>query len=437
MNARKTPITPLGGIADDVHHRACESWRAAVAHHAAVLPPCSNTGGTLEPRSGDAPAFVDYCSFTLRGLRAVLSRIKRDRPEPDGLDSLRAMLFDTAKGDWDVTATERERAASLLEKIEPDCTGCLSVAQVSGPRLDFGLAWIARNLLEAVAPALVFGELTGRGLNGYKNHLKIFTHLGEQCGSIAMGGNRETVGVILTGQACRRVDMAKLADALDGFDFKLTRVDAAWDDLDGRYGAPHDAATNYDHGGFKPERGPRSNKVLLYDDRGSGAGSTFQLGNRTGRLLRIYSKGQQLGDAQSPWVRYEVQMMGVEFDLTLDHLRSPGVLLHQYPDLSHLPVDGTGDPAMRVQAEAEISTDRLVRWLATTCGPALTLLGDSVGSWMTLELLRNEKTPRRLRRIADSRKDIGHLVADALLDARKFAPIAASSIYLSAEQRER
>lgn len=435
MTPHKTPPTLTGWNTGDVHPLVMPAWSAAQAHAAAQRPPCSNTGRTLEPRSGDAPAFVDYLSFTLRGLRSVLSRIKRDVPAPDGLEELRSVLFGVAQGDWDVTETEQRTAAGLLEKIAPDCTGRLAVASLTGARLEFGLSWIARNLLASVAPALVFGEPTGRGLNGYRNHLKVYTHLGEPCGSVAFGGNNDTVSVILTGQACRRVDMGALADALQGFDFKLTRIDAAWDDYTGRYGTPEGAAINYDHGGFKPERGPRSTKVVFYDDRGAGNGSTFQLGTRSGRMLRIYTKGQQLGDPESPWVRYEVQMMGVEFDLTLDHLRRPGVLLHQYPDLSHLPVDCKGDAAMRVRQEAEISTERVVKWLSVCVAPALTLLADSIGAAATVDLLESDKVPRRLRGLANSRKALTEMMADALLDARKFTPIARTSLYLSAEMR--
>lgn len=431
------PPTPMGGYPTEgerlgVPDRAATAYAAALAAHRAALSPCSNTGRILESGS-DAPAFVDYLKFTLRGLRRVLTRVRRERPAPDGLDELRAVLFDTARGDWDVTDVERRQASALLQKI--DCTGCLSMEAVTGMRLDRGLAVIAKTMIAAVAPALVFGELTGRGIDGYTNHLKIFTHLGEQCGHIAVGGNAETVHVNLTGQACQRIDMRKLADALEGMDYRIGRIDAAWDDFEGRYGGPAGAAENFRHGGFTPARGARSKKVLFFDDMGCGQGSTFQLGDRSGRLLRIYAKGQQLGDVNSAWTRYEVQYMGAEFGLSLDHLRNPGTLLTQYPDLEFLPVDGTGDAAMRVQREAEISVERVVAWATTTCGAVLTLLSESVGCTTTAELLHNDKTPKRLRRLADSRSQLAGMLGDALLDARKFAPIARTSTYLSAETR--
>lgn len=435
-----TPPTTVGSYHGEairlaVSERVADAYAAAHAHHAAMLPPCSNTGKIQEPRSGDAPAFVDYLSFTLRGMRRALTRVRKERQGPDGLDELRAVLWETAQGDWDVTAAEARQSASLLDQLDTDCTGCLSMEMVTGRRLERGLSVIARTMVASCASALVFGELTGRGLNGYRDHLKIFTHLGEQCGSIAVGGNRDTVNVILTGQACQRTDMHRLADALDGLDFKIGRLDATWDDLEGRYGTPEGAAVNYQHGGFTPHNGPRSSKVQLIGDLGTGGGSTFYLGDRAGRLLRIYTKGKQLGDPASPWVRYELQYMGAQFVLTLDNLRNPGALLTQYPDLGHLPVDGSGSPTQRIQKEAEISVERVVSWLATTCGAALTLLADSVGTAMTCDLLHNEKTPKRLRRLGNSRKELGDLVADELLDLRKHAPIARGHSYLSAEQR--
>lgn len=441
MSIPKTiPPTPLGGYHLDatalgVPFAVAPAWLAALAAHRGALSPCSNTGRTLA-LAPNAPAFCDYLTFTLRGLKAVLSRVRRDVPAPDGLEDLRAILFDRCTDEF-TTKGEQRGAAILHEAIAVDCTGHAAVASISGRRAELGMVAIARTLITACAPALLVGDLTRRGLNGYADHCKITTHLGENCGSIAVGGNRDTVHVILTGQACQRVDMSALADALEGFDYKLGRIDAAFDDFSGAYGTAGDAAIKYDDGGFTPARGARSNKVLFFDDRGSGAGSTFQLGTRSGRLLRIYMKGQQLGAPASPWCRWEVQTMGTEFHLTLDHLRNPGVLLHQYPSLDHLPVDGTGDAAMRVQKEVEINLDKTADWLRVVCGPALTLIREAIGAEVTLQLIESDKTPRRWKRLGNSRKGLSDLVADALMSSRKYAPIAGTPIYTSAEQRER
>lgn len=444
------PPIPVGGYISDgerlgVPDQAAPAYAAALAVHGAQRSPCSNTGRILAhdvppSEGGDLPAFVDYLSLTLKGLRRVLTRIRRQRPEPDGLDDLRAVLFDISLGGWDTTEGERASSLALLEKL--DCTGCIPMERMTGTRLDRGMAVIARTMLQSVAPALVFGELTGRGVNGYTDHLKIYTHHGEKCGHIAVGGNAETVHVDLTGQACARVDMVALADALRGIEHSIGRLDAAWDDFTGRYGTPRGAYENFLHGGFTPVRGQRSKKVQFIDDGETGAGCTFYLGNRTGRLLRIYSKGQQLGNPESPWTRYEIEYRGAEFGLSLDHVRQPGVLLTQYPDLEFLPVDGSGEAAMRAQREAqheeaEIAVAKVVEWLSVTCAAALSMLSDSIGPTMTVDLIRSEKVPKRLRKLGDSRADLVHMLGDALLGARKHKPIARTTAYLSAEQREK
>lgn len=45
------------------------------------------------------------------------------------------------------------------------------------------------------------------------------------------------------------------------------------------------------------------------DDFGSGKGKTLYVGSgKTGKVLRIYEKGKQLGDPQSPWIRWELEL---------------------------------------------------------------------------------------------------------------------------------
>ena len=153
-------------------------------------------------------------------------------------------------------------------------------------------------------------------------------------------------------------------------------------------------------------------------------------------MLRIYGKGKQQGNKLSPWVRCEVQYMSAAFDLTTNNLRNPGLLLLQYPDLDFLPVIAQGDPCMRVRRETEISIDKVANWVRTVAGPVLTLLSESIGCTTTVELVSNAKTPRRLRKLANSRQELSDNLADALLDSRKFAPIALKSSYLSAETRK-
>lgn len=437
-----TPHSPQGMIHEG---DACGlSWSSSVAWNAAQAArqrsPSSNTGMIRHDLPGrDVGAFVDFLKFTLKGLRKVADKLhasdfRRDRN--DGLDDVRAVLRENAAGGWDVTAAEQDSARRVLVSLDP--LDMAEFAPLGGVALDRAIAAVARVMVQACAPALAFGDFTGKGRDGYRDHLKIYTHLGEECGFIAFGGNAETVHVNLSGQACARMDVGKVADMLDGVDHKIGRIDAAWDDFEGVFGTPHGSAENYRHGGFAPERGVRSEKVTFIDDMQTGRGCTFNLGDRSSRMFRHYMKGQQLGDKESPWARYEVQYMGAAFDLTTDDIRNPGKLLLQYPDLDHLPVTGgSGDPTPRVRRESEIATDRVVRWLHTVAGPALTLLGESLTGSLSVELLHNPQMPRRMRRVGLNRHHVAQALGDALLDSRRFRPIARSSRYLSAEQRDR
>src|SRR5690606_22701559 len=146
---------------------SARAYEAALAHHGAERPPCSNTG-MLHPREADAPAFVDYLAFTIRGAKRLLSRVPRYVDGPDGLETLRAALWGVAD-DWTHPDRDRVRAAALwadLEEAVPvDCTGHAPMAGLAGRRLELALYLLARTMLEAVGPALVIGELTGKGLN--------------------------------------------------------------------------------------------------------------------------------------------------------------------------------------------------------------------------------------------------------------------------------
>lgn len=99
-----------------------------------------------------------------------------------------------------------------------------------------------------------------------------------------------------------------VARQLERFDARLTRVDLAVDDMEGRYSV--DLAVRwYKRGLFQVYQG----KPLKCDQRGNwiapdGRGRTFYVGCReSGKLLRVYEKGKQLGDPDSLRVRWEVE----------------------------------------------------------------------------------------------------------------------------------
>ncbi|MFZ5454884.1 MAG: replication initiation factor domain-containing protein [Pseudomonadota bacterium] len=177
--------------------------------------------------------------------------------------------------------------------------------------------------------ATVFGydlastlEDTGHGSNGYATLLEIPGLV-----SVAYGGNAGTLHIEFTGSGCAVVrswdDVAELAEAHAA---KITRIDLAHDDFDGTHPISW-ALEQFATGGFKPPRGTHPNGQHI-DDMGSGKGCTLMVGSReSGKLARIYEKGRQLGNPESPWVRYEVEYRATHRKLEYDLIRNPSPYL--------------------------------------------------------------------------------------------------------------
>lgn len=91
---------------------------------------------------------------------------------------------------------------------------------------------------------------------------------------------------------------------------QLSRVDIAYDDFDGVRSLAL-ARTMWQVGEFDYRFAGEMHrpKARSLDDHGSGEGSTFYVGHSTSeKQLRVYEKGKQLGDKESLWTRWELQM---------------------------------------------------------------------------------------------------------------------------------
>lgn len=194
------------------------------------------------------------------------------------------------------------------------------------------------------------GVFAGIGLKGGRNFFDHSIPLDHSHGFIAFGGNNkvqsfdgsktktveERVQVYLSGEGCAKVpDWGRVAKRLEELGARITRVDIAFDDHVG----VHDVELChclYDAGEFTSQgRPPKASKV---DDLGSNDGKTFYVGNRkNGKLLRCYEKGKQLGDPNSPWVRWEVEIHAKDRVIPFDVLTSPvQYLAGSYPALSFI-----------------------------------------------------------------------------------------------------
>jgi len=150
-----------------------------------------------------------------------------------------------------------------------------------------------------------------------------------QYGYIAFGGERQkgTVLVDLNGTGCAKVkDWSALHDWMQEVKATITRVDVAHDDFEGNH-VSIDKALQWDDDGLFNVDG-RPPDTCLIDDRRSKKGKTFYVGNRSSvKYCRVYEKGKQLKDKESPWTRLEVEFKKGKRVIPLDILLNPSVYL--------------------------------------------------------------------------------------------------------------
>lgn len=214
---------------------------------------------------------------------------------------------------------------------------------------DNSFVWLAfQNLVNVLFGEGVFtlSEKFGSGRNFFRNSIA----LEKGAGFLAFGGNntvvnhkgetvtrRERVQVYISGEGCRQVsDWSRLYRALVtklvDYSPRITRVDVAYDDLQGQRDVSF-AEDSYKAGLFAGNGRPPKGQSI--NDMGSGDGCTFYVGSRdSGRYLRIYEKGKQLGEKESPWVRWEVELSAKQMDIPMDVLLRPReYLAGSYPCL--------------------------------------------------------------------------------------------------------
>lgn len=238
-----------------------------------------------------------------------------------------------------------------------------------------------------------------KGWCGYTNRIDLGVY-----GLIAFGGEaqKNTMHVELNAHACAVVSNwgeVKLWGEEDHA--RITRIDLAHDDLEAK---TFDIARGLEllaQGGFAA--GGRPPKARLVDDLGSGAGKTLYVGHRvSGKLLRIYEKGKQLGCASSPWVRVEVELRNKGREIPWDVALAPErYLAGAYPALAFL---STEQCRLRtLQRATAISYEAMVKNLRTQSGKALCVMtrvheGDAAA--VLVQVIR-EGMPKRLRGFED------------------------------------
>lgn len=233
------------------------------------------------------------------------------------------------------------------------------------------------------------------GWNGYevKANLGIY-------GLIAWGGisQRGTIHVQLYGKGCALVeDWIAVREWGISKGVKITRVDIAHDDFEGDI-------VNIENGREWAEKGlfsqnGRPPNVRYIDDCGSGKGKTLYIGERkNGKLIRIYEKGREQGDPNSPWCRAEVEYRSksrkIEWDAILnpDHYISGSCEAFSFLSIEQSRLETT-------KLSKLITLHRAIEHCRTGYGQLINLLYQENGhdAESVVETLRRDGYPEKLK----------------------------------------
>ena len=246
------------------------------------------------------------------------------------------------------------------------------------------------------ATEAVFGgmEDRGKGLHGYPRSFSF--DRGQVC--FAYGGQRSTALLSLPGSGCALVpDWLQLAVfLLAKHGAHITRWDGAVDDFEGEHSVDH-AVELYKAGGFiSGGRRPRCKQHGNWIEP-DGTGRTFEVGSRqSGKLIRIYEKGKQLGDPNSLWVRWELELHNIDRVIPWDAVLRPGEFVAgAYPCLDW--VTGEASRIRTIRAEDSIGYERLLKHTRLSCGRMLNVMMERAGSAeAVINQLIRPGAPRRL-----------------------------------------
>jgi len=266
------------------------------------------------------------------------------------------------------------------------------------PPEDESLHWVVDHLRRFLPDLAALP--TGKGWNGYKQRYDLkHGATGASLGLLAYGGEsqRGSAHAELNAQACALIaDWSSVQAWGEQHRANITRVDLAHDDYTGQTVSVETGLAWHKSGEFNSNGRPA--KARLIDDLGTGDGKTLYVGNRAyGKMLRIYEKGRQLGDPDSPWVRVEVELHNKSRMVPWVVLEYPGYYLAgSYPCLAYLATEQRRIETIR--KAVSISLDASVHHLRQTGGKLLNLMmhqydGDA---FAVVNELKRDGVPRRL-----------------------------------------
>jgi len=243
------------------------------------------------------------------------------------------------------------------------------------------------------------------GRNGYKNHWKILvktsTGTAETVGFFAFGGNNDTICITLTGAACQCIDSEGytfIKNFIQELGGKISRIDLTHDCLDGEVDIEQ-VRNWYESGLFRSNARGKYPNAQFIDDLGSGKGCTFYVGSReSGKYFRAYEKGKQLGDANSKWVRLELEILANKRGIPYEILEKQSeYLAGGYECLSYLNIEQSKIATQ--QKTEQICYDHLEQYAKQSYGRFIEVMLMAWGGCPELvveRLRRDDALPARL-----------------------------------------
>jgi phage replication initiation protein len=235
----------------------------------------------------------------------------------------------------------------------------------------------------------------GRGMFGYLSSIDLGGY-----GILAYGGDhqRGTVLVSINGAGCSRIaDFGRVGQWAQSLKARITRIDLAADDHDGKTFTVRKAINAYRRGEFKVGGRPPSSS--LHNDMGHGTGNTFYVGTRAGgKLCRVYEKGKALGDKLSRWVRGEVELHAKDRVIPWEVVNDPvRFLAGSFPYFSRMSM--IAERIKTIKKATAISIEAVQKWVKEAAGKSINVLLDHFGGDLggLVFAVRRDGVPKRLR----------------------------------------
>jgi len=258
-------------------------------------------------------------------------------------------------------------------------------------------------LLNTLVKGGVMGEDTN-GMLGYQFGTRFYVPIDGkpvQVARVDYGGehHKGRARLDISGTGCSRItSWQRFNNWLTEWEqVTLTRVDLAVDLLNGEFNVEH-AVEWYQRGDFNSGgRNPRHS--LIGDWLDPVHGRTLEVGRReNGKMLRAYEKGRQLGDCNSPWTRFEVELRNNDRDLPFEILtQCDNFFAGAYRCLEKL-IDCAAERIKTHQKEGEISLEHLIGYAKSAYGQLFHVLRANLSASEVLEQVSRIGVPKRLEK---------------------------------------